>query len=71
MFMFHILRVWDDNEDCSIVIVVIIVVVILKELEWQLVKDLVNQERERGRDRKKSDRDNYPAYIYVEKKDKW
>ncbi len=41
--MFHILRVEDDNEDCSIVVVV----VILKELEWQLVKDLVSRERER------------------------
>jgi hypothetical protein len=41
--MFHILRVGDDNEDCSIVVVV----VILKELEWQLVKDLVSRERER------------------------
>lgn len=39
MFMFHILGVCDDNEDCSIVVVV--VVVILEELEWQLVKDLV------------------------------
>jgi hypothetical protein len=39
--MFHILRVWDDNEDCSIIIIV--VVVILEELEWQLVKDLVSK----------------------------
>ena len=37
VFMFHILGVCDDNEDCSIVVVV----VILGELEWQLVKDLV------------------------------
>ena len=62
MFMFHILGVWDDNEDCSIIIVIIIVVVvvILDELEWQLVKDLV---KKRGGERK-SDRDNYPAHIY-------
>ncbi len=65
MFMFHILRVWDDNKDCSIV-----VVVILEELEWQLVKDPVSREREKA-GRKKSDRDNYPAYIYMERKDKW
>jgi hypothetical protein len=57
--MFHILRVEDDNEDCSIVVVV----VILKELEWQLVKDLVSRERKK----KKSDRDNYPACIHSEK----
>jgi len=33
LFMFHILRVWDDNEDCSIVVVVIIMIIILKEFE--------------------------------------
>jgi hypothetical protein len=34
------------------------------------VKDPVSREREKA-GRKKSDRDNYPAYIYMERKDKW
>lgn len=43
MFMFHLLGLRDDNEDCPIIILrVVVVLLLLEELEWQLVKDPVS-----------------------------
>lgn len=40
VFMFHIPRAWDDNEDCF-AIFRLLSLLFFDEFEWQLVKDLL------------------------------
>lgn len=76
VFMFHILRARDDNEDCFVFVVVVVmmmvvvIIIILDELEWQLVKDLLSLKEEKLTGiiiRQREKRTN----IEDDRKDKW